>query len=102
MNFFNEVYGLCKEIPKGKVSTYKEICKALDSESYRLVGYALKNNPDIKKIPCFRVVNSDGCIGGYFGSNPRDIKKKIKKLEFEGIIVKDGKVDLKKHLFRFE
>ena len=100
---FNErVYKAAAEIPLGKVSTYKEIAKKLKSKGYRAVGGALKHNPDPINVPCFRVIKSDGSIGGYSGSDPKNIRKKIKKLRSEGIVVKNGKVDLKKYLFKFK
>lgn len=92
---FNEkVFLCCSSIPKGKVSTYKQIAvKIASPHSARAVGNALNKNPHIGKIPCHRVVRSDGFVGGYvFGR-----KKKIKILEKEGVIVLDsGKIDLKK------
>jgi methylated-DNA-[protein]-cysteine S-methyltransferase len=87
------VYRLCKQIPKGKVSTYKELGSALKIASYRAVGGALKCNPYAPVVPCHRVVASDGSIGGFHGetSGPL-IVKKIKLLAAEGVIVREGKV----------
>ncbi len=103
MNFADKVYALCKRIPKGKVSTYKEIGRALGGKGqvYRAVGRALKENKDPASIPCFRVVKSNGEIGGYGGSAPQNIQRKIKKLKAEGIEIKNNKIDLKKYLFKF-
>ena len=64
---------------------------------YRAVGNALTKNPCPVKIPCYRVVKSNGEIGGYkFGS-----VRKVKLLVQEGIEVQKGKIDLKKYFFRF-
>ena len=96
--FQAKVYKLCSRIPKGKVSTYKEIGKAIGKRGqvYRAVGVALNKNPFAPKVPCHRVVSSDGSIGG-FASGTR---KKIAILKKEGVEVKDGKiVDFKKKLF---
>ncbi len=103
--FQNRVYALCKKIPRGKVSTYKEIGKALGGRGqiYRAVGMALKNNTHAPVVPCHRVVASNGAIGGYHGSTRGTfIEKKIKLLQQEGVLVKDNKIiHFKKKLYRF-
>ena len=96
MKFSDKVYDVTKKIPKGYVSTYGEIARALGCKAYRAVGNALKNNPYAPIVPCHRVISSDGSLGG-FASGP---KKKIKLLEKEGIEIKDNKLDLKKYFFR--
>ena len=83
MNFNDKVYRLCKLIPKGKVSTYKEIAKALDSRGYRAVGNALNKNPYAPLVPCHRVVKSNGGVGGFASGT----KKKIEMLKKEGIVI---------------
>ncbi len=100
--FQQKVLDLCKKIPRGRVSTYKEIGKALGGKGqvYRAVGRALKDNPCAPKIPCHRVVSSGGSLGGYAGK--MNSKKKISLLKKEKVFVKKGKiVDFKKKLFRF-
>jgi len=97
MNFNQKVWNLTKKIPRGKVSTYKEIAKALHTKAYRAVGTALKNNPYAPGVPCHRIVCSDGSIGGYKGK--KDSKEKTKLLKKEGIEIKNNKIDLKKYLF---
>ena len=89
MNKFDEkCYKLLVKVPKSKVTTYKEIARALKSKAYRAVGGAMNRNPNAPKVPCHRVVKSDGSLGGYaFG-----LKKKIELLKKEGVAVKDGKV----------
>ena len=96
---FNErCYQILRKVPKGKVTTYKEIARALKTKAYRAVGNAMNKNPYSPKVPCHRVVKSNGEIGGFaFG-----VKKKIAMLKREGIKVKDGKVlDFDKNLKRF-
>lgn len=90
MDIYQIVYGFVSQIPKGRISTYAEIAKALgDIRAARAVGRILNENPRLIEIPCHRVVYSDGKIGGYkFG-----VKKKIKLLKDEGIEVRDGKVE---------
>ncbi len=96
---FNEkCYSILRKVPKGKVTTYKEIAKKLNSKAYRAVGNAMNKNPYAPEVPCHRVVNSDGRIGG-FASGAR---KKIEMLKREGVeIDKNNKIDLKKYLYRF-
>lgn len=98
-NSFNEkCYSVLLKVPKGKVTTYKEIAKAIHSKAYRAVGNAMNKNPYAPKVPCHRVVKSDGEVGGFASGT----KKKIEILRKEGIeINKDNKINLKKYLFRF-
>ena len=98
MDFANKVYALTKKIPKGKISTYKEISKALGNKCYRAVGNALNKNPYAPIVPCHRVVKSSGAIGGFASGT----KNKIKLLRKEGIKIKDNKVmNFKKFFFKF-
>ena len=89
--FQQKVYSLTKKIPKGKVTTYGILAKKLKS-SPRAVGQALKCNPYAPKVPCHRVIKSDGSIGGYSGSDPKNIKKKVRILRKEGIIMDKEKI----------
>ena len=99
MGLFEErVSSYIDKIPCGKITTYKEIALALRNKSYRAVGNALNKNKKPDKIKCCKVVKADGSIGGFaFGS-----EDKIKRLQKEGIEVKDGKVkDFEKRLHKF-
>lgn len=98
MNFSEKCYELLKQIPKGKVTTYKEIANALGCKAYRAVGNAMNKNPNPVNVPCHRVVKADGSLGGYaYG----DIKK-IALLKEEGVKIKDGKiVDFKNIMYHF-
>ena len=79
-NFRQKVYKVLSGIPKGQTMTYKEVAiLAGRPKAYRAVGNALNNNPDIKKVPCHRVIKSDGKIGGYVHGT----KKKIELLKNE-------------------
>jgi methylated-DNA-[protein]-cysteine S-methyltransferase len=93
-SFKDKVYFACALVPKGKVSTYSAIAKAVNSpKSARAVGNALNKNPDTKKVPCHRVIRSDGFVGGY----ALGAACKIKKLKMEGVLVSNkGFIDLKK------
>jgi methylated-DNA-[protein]-cysteine S-methyltransferase len=99
--FQSRVLELTSKIPRGKVTTYKELARAMGRpRAYRAVGNALACNPYPGKIPCHRVVRSDRKIGGYGGSRLAG-KKKERLLEDEGVEVVHGKVNLKKHMFRY-
>ena len=88
MNFNQQCYKLLSQIPKGKISTYKEIAKALNTKAYRAVGNAMAKNPNPIIVPCHRVINNNGLIGGYgFG-----VDKKIILLKKEGITISKGRV----------
>ena len=84
---FNEkCYSILVKVPKGKVTTYKEIARKLNSKAYRAVGNAMNKNPYAPKVPCHRVVKSNGEVGGFaFG-----VKKKIEMLKKEGEWYKMG------------
>lgn len=99
MNKFQKsVLELCSRIPRGKITTYKIIAKRLNTKAYRAVGNALRSNPYAPKVPCHRVVKSDGSLGGYNGKF--NSKKKIALLKKEGITLKNNKIkDFKKKLF---
>ena len=77
-----KVWKEIKKIPKGKVTTYKNIAKKIGfSKASRAVANACGKNPFPLKIPCHRVIGSNGYIGGYSGEG--GIKKKIELLKLE-------------------
>lgn len=80
-SFQEKVYKVVKKIPKGKVLTYAEVARRAGSRpgGARAVGSILKKNYD-PKIPCHRVIRSDGLIGEY----NRGKKKKLELLKREG------------------
>lgn len=93
--FQTRVYNLLKKVPKGKVTTYGALAKKLKS-SPRAVGQALKVNPYWPKVPCHRVINSDGSIGGFKGrTKGKAIQEKITLLKKEGVKIKNNKILLK-------
>ncbi len=80
--FKEKVYEVVKKIPKGKVLTYKEVARRAGSpKAFRAVGNILNKNHN-PKIPCHRVVKSDGTTGGY----NRGVKNKIMILRKEGYL----------------
>ena len=100
MQTFNQkIYELLKKVPKGRVTTYKILAEKLGTKAYRAVGNAMAANPYAPKVPCHRVVNSDGNVGNYSGKGGK--KGKIRMLEKEGVKVKNGRiVGFEKHLFQ--
>ncbi len=77
------VWKYLKKIPKGSVKSYKQVAIALKKpNSSRAVANACARNPYPVKIPCHRVIRSDGKIGGYSGKG--GIKTKVKLLKKEG------------------
>ncbi len=95
--FNNRCYNLIKKIPKGRVTTYKAIANILNTKAYRAVGNAMKKNVEIVKIPCYKVINSNGSLGGY----SKGLKKKIMLLKKDKIEIKNNKIDLKKYGYFF-
>ncbi len=100
--FAEKVYSVCRNIPRGKVATYKEVSRALNIKGYRAVGQALRCSPGMPNVPCHRVVKSDGSIGGFKGKSAgKEIEEKIRLLEKERIKIKVNKVDLNEHGWKF-
>ncbi|MDQ5957594.1 MAG: AraC family transcriptional regulator [Patescibacteria group bacterium] len=78
-------------IKKGEVKTYTDVAKAIGKpKAVRAVASAIAKNKQLIDIPCHRVVRSDGTVGEY----ARGTELKIKLLESESIIIKNGKVVL--------
>ncbi|MBI2251299.1 MAG: MGMT family protein [Armatimonadetes bacterium] len=94
---FKKIYKMVSRVPKGKVTTYKSVACAIGKpRAYRIVGTAMAKNKDTKKVPCHRVIKSNGNIGFY----QEGIKKKKEILKKEGIkISKENKINLNKYLF---
>jgi len=81
-DFKEKVLKVVAKIPKGKTMTYQEVARrAGNSKAYRAAGSILAKNFN-PKIPCHRVIKSDGSFGSY----NRGIKNKIKLLRKEGAI----------------
>lgn len=78
-SFSEKVYAVVKKIPEGKVLTYKKVAELAGSpKAHRAVGNILNKNCDFK-IPCHRVIRSDGKVGGY----NRGTRKKMELLKKE-------------------
>ncbi len=77
-----KVWNYLKTIPKGKVKTYKQVAIAIKhNKSARAVANACGKNKHSPKIPCHRVIRSDGGLGGYSGKG--GIRKKLLLLKSE-------------------
>ena len=89
MNLFDYTYNLVRQIPDGNVSSYGAIAEALgDKIAARAVGRMMNQNPDADSMPCYKIVNSDGKIGG-FGLG---IDDKIRRLNEVNIEIENGKI----------
>ena len=77
-----KVWKYLKTIPKGQIRTYSEVAKAINKpKAVRAVANAIGKNPYAPKIPCHRVIRSDGSLGGYSGKGGINTKRKLLKLE---------------------
>jgi len=97
------------EVPRGKVTTYGDLAKELarrdprwSPHASRAVGITMRNNPCGPRIPCHRVIRSDGTIGGFRGGAEGAVEEKTRMLREEGVTVKGGRIDLKKHRHVFK
>jgi O-6-methylguanine DNA methyltransferase len=100
MNNDMRVYEFLQSIPKGKVVTYGQIAAFLGNKNLaRAVGKILHRNPDGDLYPCYKVVNAKGmlspnyCFGG--------TEEQARRLELEGIKVKDNRVDMDIYKYNF-
>ena len=94
------VYEYLTIIPKEKVVTYGQIAKFLGNPNHaRTVGNILHENPDGDKYPCYKVVNAQGKLTENYVFGGLKIQKT--RLEADGIIVNNDKVDLKKYQWSY-
>jgi len=99
MNLEQKVYKKLLNVPKGQITTYGDLAKAVGLKNgQRVIGSIMNKNPYPVLVPCHRVVMSTGKIGGYaYGEH---VKMKI--LSDEGIEIINGKIQsFDKKLFRF-
>ena len=79
-----KVWAYLNKIPRGSIKTYSQVAKAIGKPfAARAVANAIGKNPCAPKIPCHRVVRSDGSLGGYSGKG--GVKTKRFLLKKEGI-----------------
>ena len=92
-NLNQKVYDYLKSIPKNRVVTYGQIAEHLGNKRLsRVVGTILHNNPDGDNIPCYKVVNSRGELSSHYAFGGLEEQKR--RLENDGIVVNNNKVDL--------
>ena len=76
------VWEYLKKIPRGSVKSYSQVAKDIGKPlSVRAVANAIGKNPFAPKIPCHRVIRSDGSLGGYSGKGGIKTKKLLLKRE---------------------
>ena len=81
-----KVWKFIVKIPKGSVKTYKQVAVGIKNpKSARAVANACAKNPYAPKIPCHRVIKSDGSLGGYSGRG--GIKQKLRLLRSEKVSI---------------
>ena len=88
--FQDEVFKALLKIPKGRVTTYGEIARYLNTKAVRAVGSAVGKNPNAPAVPCHRVVPNTGKIGNYSGEGGVETKRAL--LREEGVLVVDDKL----------
>lgn len=93
-----KLYHTIQLIPKGKIATYGALAKYLKT-SPRAAASMLAANPFPDTYPCYKIVHTDGRLGGYSGRD--GVPGKIRRLQADGIEIVDGKVDLGKYGFEF-
>jgi len=80
--FEEKVYKAVSKIPRGQTRSYKWVAQRINKPyAYRAVGNALNKNPYPIRIPCHRVVKSDGSIGGF----SKGKRAKMRLLKREGV-----------------
>ena len=99
-SFFEQVYEVARQIPKGRVTSYGAIANVLGTKlSARMVGWAMNGAGNAKpKVPAHRVVNRNGMLSGrHHFATPTKMQELLEK---EGIKVKkDAIVDFKNHFW---
>jgi AraC family transcriptional regulator of adaptative response/methylated-DNA-[protein]-cysteine methyltransferase len=71
-DFQLKVWEALLKIPMGQLSTYGDIARQIDNiNASRAVGTAIGSNPVAFLIPCHRVIQSSGKIGGYMWGGTR-------------------------------
>jgi len=80
-DFEQRVWNALKDIPYGETRTYKWLAERIGMpKATRAVGRALSKNPIPIVLPCHRIIESDGSIGGY--SSGIDVKRRLLELEY--------------------
>ena len=81
-SFQLKVWGYLRKIPRGSTRTYSQVAKGIGKPlAVRAVANAIGKNPYAPRIPCHRVIRSDGSLGGYSGKGGIKTKKLLLKKE---------------------
>ena len=89
-DFFEQVYGVVRQIPKGRVTSYGAVARFLGSaQSSRMVGYAMNAASTLPDVPAHRVLNRAGVLTGKHHFGPGRMQA---LLEAEGVVVADDQV----------
>ncbi len=72
-----KIFSYLKKLPRGKITTYKFLAEKFNS-SPRAVGAILRSNKD-KSVPCYKVIRSDGKLGGYNGLLGKSKKELLRR-----------------------
>ena len=96
-HYFEEVYEVVRQIPRGRVTSYGAIADFLALGSARMAGWALRNLTPGDEVPAHRVVNRIGILTGkHHFPDPGHMERMLKA---EGVKVKNDKVVDFKTLF---
>lgn len=94
-----KVFAFLLTIPRGKVVTYAQVARAVGrGGAARAVGNLLHKNPDGDLYPCYKVVNSRGCLSQHYAFG--GIEQQKERLQKDGIEVTHYKVDLEKYRWK--
>lgn len=95
-SFFEQVYDVARQIPKGRVTSYGAIAAYLGTKmSARMVGWAMNGAHLMKGIPAHRVVNRNGMLSGKMHfSTPTQMEELLKKEKVK--VINDMIVDFEK------
>jgi methylated-DNA-protein-cysteine methyltransferase-like protein len=99
-SFFEDVWDVARQIPRGRVTSYGAIANYLGTRlSARMVGWAMNGAGAVKpKVPAHRVVNRNGMLSGKPHFNPPELMQQL--LEKEKVkVVNDTIVDFDKHFW---
>lgn len=100
--FEQRVYDAARKIPRGRVTTYKLLARAVGCGSSQAVGQALKHNPFAPKVPCHRVIRSDLTIGGFSGrTDGAEVGRKLRLLRAEGVAFQEGRLADPDQIYRY-
>lgn len=90
-NFFEKVYDVARQIPRGRVTSYGAIARYLGAaRSARMVGWAMNGAGGLEDVPAHRVVNRKGLLTGKFHFEGSNLMQQL--LENEGIRVENNQV----------